>query len=66
MKTFRILIEKRMVNDCWILCVFGIITVFVMQYVYRIVKAFRISLGKNIMNDYWTAYVFGMESVFGM
>ena len=28
LKAFRILVGKRMVNDCRVLCVFGIITVF--------------------------------------
>ena len=27
-KAFRILIGKRMVNDYWIVCVFGIVSVF--------------------------------------
>ena len=28
LKAFRIFIEKGMVNDYWIVCLFGIVTVF--------------------------------------
>ena len=65
-KAFRILIPKGMVNDYWIVCIFGIVSVFGMLYDYMIVKAFRIFIGKEVVNDYWIECVFGMNSAFGM
>ena len=55
-----------MVNDYWIVCIFGIVSVFGMLYDYMIVKAFRIFIGKEVVNDYWIECVFGMNSAFGM
>ena len=55
-----------MVNDYWIVCIFGIVSVIGMLYDYMIVKAFRIFIGKEMVNDYWIECVFGMNSAFGM
>ena len=49
-----------MINDFWIVSVFGI------KYGFRIVKAFNIFIGKGMVNDHWIVCVFGIVSVFGM
>ena len=60
-KTFTIFIEKGIVNDYLILCVFGIVTVF--KYDFRIVQGFRIFIGKRVINDYWMKIEFGIEYI---
>ena len=65
-KTFKIFIEKRIVNDWWIVCGFGMISKFGMKYGYKIVNAFKILIGKEIVNDYWTVCAFGIASVYVM
>ena len=49
-----------MVNDYWIVRVFGVLCSF------RIVEAFRIFILKRMVNDYWIVCIFGILSVFGM
>ena len=59
-KILRIFIGKTMNNDYWIVSVFGI------DYGFRIVDAFRIVIGKGMVNDYWIIFVFGIVIVFVM
>ena len=40
-----------MVNDYWIVWVFGTVSVFGIQYGYRILEDFRIFIGKRMVND---------------
>ena len=61
---FRIFIEKVMVNYYWILCVFQIVSAFVMKYGFRIVKVFRIFIEKRMINDYWLESEFGTEYIY--
>ena len=60
----RIFIAKGMVIDYWIVWVFGIVSVFRIQYGYRILQDFRIIIGKGMVNDYWIVWVFGIVSLF--
>ena len=53
-----------MVNYYWILCVFQIVSAFVMKYGFRIVKAFRIFIEKGMINDYWLESEFGTEYIY--
>ena len=45
-------------NDYWIVCVYGTVSVFGIQYGYRILKAFMIFIAKRIVNGYWIVSVF--------
>ena len=51
---------KTMINDCWIVSVFGI------YYGFRTVETFRIIRGKGMVNGYWIACVFVIVSVSGI
>lgn len=63
-KTFTILIEKGIVNNYLILCVFGIVTVF--KYDFRILQGFRIFVRKRVINYYWMKIEFGIEYIYRM
>ena len=53
-----------MVNDYWIVFVFGIVRVFGIKYGFRIVKAFRIFIGKRKILDYYIKSKFGIQYVY--
>ena len=59
-KSFRILMGIVMINDYWIVSVFGV------EYNFRIVKAFRIFIQKGKVNDYLIVCVFEIVSEFEM
>ena len=46
-KTLKIFIEKGMVNDYWVLGVFGTVSVFGSKYGFRITQGFRRFIGKK-------------------
>ena len=52
-----------MINDYWVVYVFGIVRVFRICCGFRTVKAFRIFIGKRRINNYWIESVFGIEYV---
>ena len=51
-KGFAIFTGKGILNDYRILWVFGIASIFGMQYGYRVENVFRILIAKKMVNDY--------------
>ena len=63
-KNLKIFIEKGMVNDYCVLCVFGTVSVFGLKYGFRITQGFRRFIGKAMVNNYWMESEFGIEYVY--
>ena len=63
---FQDVYNKGMLNDYWVVWVFGIRSVFGVYYGHIVLQDFRMFIGKWMLNGYWIVWLFGTVNVFGI